>query len=50
MPTPSFSNEIYKAQNAEIYNKKIRQSEIPDLKEVDPALLPEYEILDPEYL
>lgn len=50
MPAPSFSNEIYKAQNIELYNKKVRQSEIPDLRDVDPASLPEYEIIDPVYL
>jgi hypothetical protein len=50
MPSPSFSNEIYKSQNIELYNKRVRQSEIPDLKEVDPAVLPQYEIIDPVYL
>ncbi|CAI2383303.1 unnamed protein product [Moneuplotes crassus] len=50
MPAPSFANEIYKAQNIEMYSKKVRQNEIPDLREVDPALLPQYEIIDPEYL
>jgi hypothetical protein len=50
MPSPSFSNEIYKFQNIEIYNKRVRQSEIPDLREVNPAVLPKYEIIDPLYL
>ena len=50
MPAPTFANEIYKAQNGEIYNKKVRQSEIPDLVTVDPRSLPQFEIIDPVYL
>ena len=50
MPTPSLANEIYKAQNIGLYNKKVRQNEIPDIREIDPSILPQYEILDPEYL
>lgn len=50
LPAPSFSNEIYKSQNIEMYNKRVRQSEIPDLREIDPITLPEFEIIDPIYL
>jgi hypothetical protein len=51
MPAPTFANEIYKAQNSEIYNNmKVKQSEIPDLVSVDPRSLPQFEIIDPVYL
>ena len=50
MPAPTFSNEIYKLQNSEIYNKKVRQGDIPDIKDVDPLELPQFEVIDPIYL
>ena len=50
MPAPSFANEIYKAQHIEMYNKRVRQNEIPDLREIDLTGLPEFEIIDPVYL
>lgn len=50
MPAPTFSNEIYKSQNSEIYDKKVRQSEIPDLRDIDLENLPQFEVIDPMYL
>ena len=50
MPAPSFSNEIYKNQNPDINDKKVRQSEIPDLRDIDPQNLPQFDVIDPIYL
>ena len=50
MPSPSFTNEVFKLQNMEVYNKKVRFKDIPDLREMDPASIPQLEIIHPYYL
>lgn len=43
MPSPTFSNEVYKLQNSEIY-KKARSKDTPDLLKIDLFSLPKLEI------